>query len=205
MQKNLSDLLAKLIAEKDKWIVWMVISIASGVGFYFSHNLWFLIITTAATSFIALNIIRAIYRKCCLYISKIRLGWKNKRIAQKAEIKRQETQEKSRIEHETLVWKIVEHANKKHIENLCNLLHYEMFDDNKLIRYVPFYGDDYSQRCELSSLQNSIRYFHQICNNGRRSGLLLEERMLEGVYITIEPYFFVLLENYDRTKSWERV
>ena len=205
MQKTLSDLLAKLIAEKDKWIVWIVISITSGVGFYFSHNLWFLIITTAATSFIVLNIVRVIYRECCLYFSKIRLDWKNKRVAKITEIKRQETQEKLRIEHETLVWKIVKHANKNHIENLCDLLHYEMFDDNKLIRYVPFYSDDYSQRCELSSLQNSIRYFHHICNNGRRSGLLEEERILDGVYITIEPYFYTLLENYSRTKIWERV
>ncbi len=205
MNKTILEFISKFITENDRWILWMSISIGLWIGYIFFHNEWVLITAIIATSFVILSFVRTVYSYIKTSISKYRAKRHIKKKILLDEQTEKENEHKRRKEREDIVWKLVAYANHSQIVHLSKILDCDVFDEGKHIYFLPFYSENYDKSHSFSEIRGAVGYFHSICNNGTRSGLLKEERLRDGAYITIEPYFYQLLKHYTKTKKWEKL
>lgn len=198
---------SKIAGDKDYWIFWVAISIASWVGFILTLNIWFLLLGIATATVIVLTVITKIYR---YYKSRKR----TKKLAEQQQEERRlkaaqaALSEKAREENrKKLIWKFIANISEKDRFLASCILNYPIHDEDKYTRFVKnskYPNDDEGKL--FNAIYNTVNTFRFTWNSGISHLWLLEKQQIrEGFYITIDPYFYDILEHYKNTNKWEKL
>ena len=210
----ISSLISKFIG-KNNWIFLFAVASASAAGIYYhnrSYDVWWLVsIFVFCSTMLILNALTYI----CDYIYKsvrFRIQKRKDLIAyQKQQEQRMYNSiqaEKKRIEElGEYLWPYVEYENIEYIDYACAILELPMSNKNKYIRFLRHPKENYGKEYEYYKAISQLVGVFQYHDNLRACTVRFLDISVQkhGCLIEINEYFYLLLENYIKTKKWERV
>lgn len=211
---SIGNLIAKFVG-KNNWIFLISVAAACAIGIYVYHkfpDVWWLIsIFVLCCSIVLLNAITYVITKITDAIrDKI-----NERRKHRAWLLEQEYNQKERVNAEkrefdriaNIVWPLVEYEKLELVSRACVILELPMSNNDKCTRFLKhpkmLLGEEYDSYIAISEIVDNFQYYD---NRMHRTYKLLDiYAHKRGCIITINSYFYLLLENYKKTNKWKHV
>lgn len=194
---------------RNLWILPTALSISSWFIYNKDESHWYMLFSA-----IFFGLITVLYIIVCIFsfIRRIYVSHCEEKEAEKFRLKEVEVakvkQRKENEQYASYIWKLVSHAESDSISVATLLFSCEMLDNDRHIRFAPFPKNNNrnsDEQIKINAFCEISNYFSY--NNSSYSSieLIKREQCREGIYFHIEPYFYLLLENYLKNNRWEKV
>lgn len=194
---------------RNLWILPTALSISSWFIYNQDESRWYMLFCA-----ILFGLITILYIIVCIcsFIHRIYVRYCEEKEAEEIRIKKVEAakvkQREDNEQYASYIWKLVCHADADSISVATLLLSCEMLDNDRHIRFVPFPKNNNrnsDEQIKLNAFCEISSYFSYYNSSYSTIELIKREQCREGIYFHIEPYFYLLLENYLNNNQWEKV
>lgn len=186
---------------KKLWIVPLALAIGLWSAWFYGKKDWYIFSSAIFFSaIIGLFFITILYSLIALGINKIIQHYKNKNQERTNSLNLEKRRKNKENEHANRVWKLVAHSELDYIKIASYILSLEKHDDNDYVRFFKSPKPFSNEEKMFNAIYGIQNYF-----NFQGYPLLKIEQTLGGIYITIDPYFYKLLDQFNQREEWKKI